>query len=517
MNRAGSSSARNSSNNDDNDSWEKVSSRRGKKAQTPQSPRKKSPPSPNLKRSNPNSPMLAKRTSPPSPQIRRTTPPSPRSPNVGRSPHLSPSLRPPPSPGRISSTMSPSSLRSPNPNASRKKGPPSSPRCSTPKMPNQPCVEELKLAESLADDAVSGRKDLPLRYRWVIWFDEASSTGTTKQAWNNKLSKLAWFDTVQEMWATLNAVVDTRDMPNNTNFRIFKDGIEPTWEDPANKGAGKFTFRTEKALTPTAWLYLLLGLFGDQLGIASVVNGVVLSLKSKEDRIHLWMAANHNLTVQELRKHMRCCADLFDRPYKFQPHEDRISVNLASLRQQEKKRTPQPSPSGGGAKSGQGRKGSADLDKARSPFLAPSPAGASPRNGGSRSGSSSPHLGGGGGGGGGGAGRSGRSRPPTSPDIATALTAAAAARILGGRAESDDSGSLEAGERTITRGHLRGQEGRPARPGPRGGASTDQPASAPAPAAVSHKMWRKNLKVDIPGSSNTSLTSDQDDDDDDDD
>jgi translation initiation factor 4E len=65
------------------------------------------------------------------------------------------------------------------------------------------------------------------------------------------------------------------------------------WEDPQNRDGGRWILNLDKKNRQTAidvyWLNTLLGLIGDQfLDESQCVNGAVINLRAKLDKICLW-------------------------------------------------------------------------------------------------------------------------------------------------------------------------------------------------------------------------------------
>lgn len=55
------------------------------------------------------------------------------------------------------------------------------------------------------------------------------------------------FDTVEDFWATLNHIEDPGKLRNGCDYSLFKSGIEPMWEDPANQSGGRWIISLENA------------------------------------------------------------------------------------------------------------------------------------------------------------------------------------------------------------------------------------------------------------------------------
>ena len=91
---------------------------------------------------------------------------------------------------------------------------------------------------------------------------------------------------------------------SNTDYLIFKKGVRPEWEDPANKDGGKWvvTLPIEDDMEEEcdrAWLQILLyvigGLFSKEE--RDTINGMIFSIRDKHLRISLWC---NNSTDKEL-------------------------------------------------------------------------------------------------------------------------------------------------------------------------------------------------------------------------
>lgn len=81
----------------------------------------------------------------------------------------------------------------------------------------------------------------------------------------------------------------------NTDYLIFKKGIRPEWEDPANKEGGKWvvTLPIEDNMeeeVDKAWLSLLLQVLGGAFPKTErdMINGMIFSIRDKHLRISLW-------------------------------------------------------------------------------------------------------------------------------------------------------------------------------------------------------------------------------------
>ena len=58
---------------------------------------------------------------------------------------------------------------------------------------------------------------------------------------------------VQDFWNIYNHLVRPNDLPNTMDYHLFKTGIKPIWEDPANRRGGKWMVRLRKGIASRYW------------------------------------------------------------------------------------------------------------------------------------------------------------------------------------------------------------------------------------------------------------------------
>ncbi|KAJ9542186.1 hypothetical protein OSB04_028692 [Centaurea solstitialis] len=118
-------------------------------------------------------------------------------------------------------------------------------------------------------------------------------------AWGNNLRKVYTFDTVEEFWCLYDQVFKPSKLPGNADFHLFKDGIEPKWEDPECANGGKWTVTSgRKATLETMWSETLMALIGEQFDEADEICGVVASVRQRQDKLSLWTKNAANEAAQ---------------------------------------------------------------------------------------------------------------------------------------------------------------------------------------------------------------------------
>lgn len=121
-----------------------------------------------------------------------------------------------------------------------------------------------------------------------------------------------------------NNVYCVSEVISNTDYLLFKKGIRPEWEDPANKLGGKWvvTMSIEDDMEEDcekAWLNLILHLISGQMSkeMRQVINGIVFSIRDKHLRLAVWCSVSKdNNLLMEIGKRLKTICQLEDN-YKF--------------------------------------------------------------------------------------------------------------------------------------------------------------------------------------------------------
>jgi translation initiation factor 4E len=71
-------------------------------------------------------------------------------------------------------------------------------------------------------------------------------------------------------------------LPNDSGFHLFQEGVKPMWEDENNKNGGRFILRLKKQYANYFWENLLIAFIGEQCELANSVMGLQSSCKENE-------------------------------------------------------------------------------------------------------------------------------------------------------------------------------------------------------------------------------------------
>ena len=114
------------------------------------------------------------------------------------------------------------------------------------------------------EDPVNFNVKHPLFNTWTLWFDNpvyrgSASAKERRESWGANLHKVVEIKTVEEFWGLYNDIVPPSNLPQSANYYLFKSGIQPAWEDPANGNGGKWSVQLprekHRSQIDKIWLY----------------------------------------------------------------------------------------------------------------------------------------------------------------------------------------------------------------------------------------------------------------------
>lgn len=108
-------------------------------------------------------------------------------------------------------------------------------------------------------------------------------------------------DSIPTFWKVMNNISSPTEMPLSTLY-LFRDGIDPKWEDPANRNGGIIKVRVTPTQVDEAWELLLCRTIGDSWSAAvrETVNGVVLKVRDRAYWLELWVTKDSSALQHDL-------------------------------------------------------------------------------------------------------------------------------------------------------------------------------------------------------------------------
>eukprot|EP01026_Neomeris_dumetosa_P049228 TRINITY_DN427_c1_g1_i1.p2 TRINITY_DN427_c1_g1~~TRINITY_DN427_c1_g1_i1.p2 ORF type:complete len:255 (+),score=31.61 TRINITY_DN427_c1_g1_i1:117-767(+) len=150
-----------------------------------------------------------------------------------------------------------------------------------------------------------------LENRWTLWFDNKQRGKGGRDSWGATLNTVYTFSTVEEFWCLYNNIQTPGKLQPNADLHLFKEGIKPAWEDPANEGGGSWTLGIPKNTESRNqldnwWLDLLMCVIGEQFDGSEDICGVSANIRQRQDRITMWTKTASDEIVQvSLGRQMR--------------------------------------------------------------------------------------------------------------------------------------------------------------------------------------------------------------------
>lgn len=81
---------------------------------------------------------------------------------------------------------------------------------------------------------------------------------------------------------------------------MFKDNIQPLWEDPANKNGGRISIRIKKEYTNLIWEEIIFNFIGNHFPDHDQINGLLVSNRRDFNYIHIWVKDYSNKTIADI-------------------------------------------------------------------------------------------------------------------------------------------------------------------------------------------------------------------------
>jgi len=177
----------------------------------------------------------------------------------------------------------------------------------------------------------------PLQNSWTIWYDNPQKR-TNQASWGDHLKKITTFSTVEDFWRVFNNLKPASSLAQGSNYHIFKENIEPKWEDSTNAKGGKWTVsippKNRSSALDQMWLWTVLAVIGETFLSPDDVCGMVVSVRKAGDRVQIWTRDATN--EQACRDIGRSLKDALELPEStilgYQSHADSMKKSYTKNR-----------------------------------------------------------------------------------------------------------------------------------------------------------------------------------------
>lgn len=163
----------------------------------------------------------------------------------------------------------------------------------------------------------------PLYSNWTLWFDNASKNDKA-QNWEDLIQRVMEIESVEEFWGLYHNIVPPSLLQLGSNYYLFKEGIRPAWEDPANQRGGRWSVQLprdrNRDFIDKWWLYCMLAAIGEtfetpftpngkqspQMTFTDEVTGVIISSRKTFFRISIWTrSSDTRARAENIGKHLK--------------------------------------------------------------------------------------------------------------------------------------------------------------------------------------------------------------------
>ena len=167
---------------------------------------------------------------------------------------------------------------------------------------------------------------IKLFHKYSFWF--LISQGTLKNnQYESKNKKIAEFDTIEDFWKIYQHIKKPDNCQEGIELKMFKDNIEPRWDDDSNKNGGKLILLCNKEYTSIIWEEIILNIIGNIFpkNIVDNINGIVFISKSKYNTIQIWFKQYNENYCKDLEQCLRNIIQIPNEvPIKFKKIEETI-------------------------------------------------------------------------------------------------------------------------------------------------------------------------------------------------
>jgi len=195
-------------------------------------------------------------------------------------------------------------------------------------------TSETESSSEFEDDSDNSLNDIerrlypkhPLKHSWTFW---CLDVGRSRN-WEECLVPLNTFRYVEDFWALFHHLATINELSCGADYMMFKEGIQPKWEDARNRSGGRWMIKLEPQnrageINHKAWIELLLLLIGDRIQDGDKVTGAVCNVRRMCDKLSLWMAdCCDEMSIVRAGEAFQAALQFwqFRQPFRFERHVD---------------------------------------------------------------------------------------------------------------------------------------------------------------------------------------------------
>lgn len=173
----------------------------------------------------------------------------------------------------------------------------------------------------------------PLQNQWTLWYLESDRN----KAWEELQNEITTFESVEDFWSLYNYIKLPSEIRTGSDYSLFKKGVRPMWEDPANKRGGRWMITVNRNNSRTdvdnLWLDVILCLIGEAFDHSDQICGAVINNRSKCYKISIWtLDAKSEEGCLEIGNKLKESLRLERQALSYQSHSDSMSKQGATAK-----------------------------------------------------------------------------------------------------------------------------------------------------------------------------------------
>ena len=133
---------------------------------------------------------------------------------------------------------------------------------------------------------------------WILWAHFPHDTDWSVSSYK----MVAEMNTAEGVIAIAETLPDT--LVKNCMLFLMREGIQPIWEDPANRDGGCFSYKVQNKDVPSTWKNLMYAVTGESVtydrALLESVNGITLSPKKNFCIIKIWLKNCHHQNPRQI-------------------------------------------------------------------------------------------------------------------------------------------------------------------------------------------------------------------------
>ena len=136
----------------------------------------------------------------------------------------------------------------------------------------------------------------PLANKWVFWWFRNDKS----KSWEQNQEKITTVDTIEDFWQVHNYIEPAGKLNQGCSYMVFKEGIQPDWEDFQNMAGGRWIVNIDKNndAVDNYWLEIIFILIGEHAGEhADMVNGAGINIRAKTHKLAMWLKDSNNMNA----------------------------------------------------------------------------------------------------------------------------------------------------------------------------------------------------------------------------